>query len=238
MRILLTNDDGYFSKGILLLKKELERYGEVIIAAPNNVQSGKSCSITITKPLEIAEIENDVYAISGTPVDCVIFGLSQLGKFDLVVSGCNNSPNMGIDTIYSGTLGACRQALIAGVPTISFSCHNENYFSHIGKYTKQVMDFILKNKLLGEDYFINVNFPRGNVDYKGMKITKQYFQKVKYSTRDFVDDLFISNRDMGETVLDDTYDVGAFNLGYISLTPIYRSAFNEMIYEQILKKIK
>ena len=238
MRILLTNDDGYFSKGILLLKKELERYGEVIIAAPNNVQSGKSCSITITKPLEIAEIENDVYAVSGTPVDCVIFGVSQLGKFDLVVSGCNNSPNMGIDTTYSGTLGACRQAIIAGVPTISFSCHNENYFSHIGKYTKQVMDFILKNKLLGEDYFINVNFPRGNVDYKGMKITKQYFQKVKYSTRDFVDDLFISNRDMGETVLDDTYDVGAFNLGYISLTPIYRSAFNEMIYEQILKKIK
>ena len=238
MRILLTNDDGYFSKGILLLKKELERYGKVIIAAPNNVQSGKSCSITITKPLGIFEVEKDVYAVSGTPVDCVIFGLSELGKFDLVVSGCNNSPNLGVDTIYSGTLGACRQSLIAGVPTISFSCHNENYFSHIGKYTKQVMDFIIKNKLLSEDYFINVNFPRGNVEYQGMKITKLFFQKVKYSTRDFIDDLFVSDRDMGDDVLDDTYDVGAFNLGYISLTPINKSSFSEDLYEQIVKNIK
>lgn len=238
MRILLTNDDGYFSKGILLLKKELEKYGEVIISAPNNVQSGKSCSITITKPLEIAEIEKNIYSVSGTPVDCVIFGLSQLGKFDLVVSGCNNSPNMGVDTIYSGTLGACRQALIAGVPTISFSCHDEKCFSHIEKYTKQVMDFILKNNLLSEDYFINVNYPRGNVKYKGMKITKLYFQKVKYSTKDFIDDLFVSDRDMGDDVLDDTYDVGAFNLGYISLTPINKSSFSEDLYEQIVKNIK
>ena len=144
MRILLTNDDGYNVEGILLLREELRRYGEVILVAPKVVQSAKSCAITIG-PLNIEKVDELTYAVEGTPIDCVLFGLCNFEGIDLIVSGCNNSPNMGVDTIYSGTCAACTQALIANKPAISFSCAGKDYFSQITKFSKYALDYIFDN---------------------------------------------------------------------------------------------
>ena len=160
MRILLTNDDGYNVEGILLLREELKRYGEVILVAPKVVQSAKSCAITIG-PLNIEKVDELTYAVEGTPIDCILFGLCHFEGIDLIVSGCNNSPNMGVDTIYSGTCAACTQALIANKPAISFSCAGKDYFSQITKFSKYALDYIFDNNLLSTDYFLNVNFPDG-----------------------------------------------------------------------------
>ena len=112
LKILVTNDDGYSSKGINTLERLLVQYGDVLSVAPKDAQSAKSTALTMDVPLRLFKVESktfenghtlDKYHLNGTPVDCVIFGLSELGKFDLVVSGCNNSPNLGVDTIYSGS---------------------------------------------------------------------------------------------------------------------------------------
>ena len=239
MRILLTNDDGYQSEGLLKLRDELKNYGEVFVVAPLDVQSAKSCALTIRDPLEVDKFDDHTYIVNGTPADCVIFGISQIKKIDLVVSGCNNLPNLGVDTIYSGTCAACTQALIGGYKAIAFSCCGKEYFSQINKFTKKVMDYILKNQLLSVDYFINVNFPQGKYrEDNGILLTKLYYQRVKYSVGSYKNQLFDSSRKMDWKTNDTSFDVGAFNQGYISLTPLATSNFNLSIFNEVERKLK
>ena len=237
MRILLTNDDGYNQEGILLLRKELERYGEVILVAPKVVQSAKSCAITIGET-KVEKIDDTTYALEGTPIDCVLFGICNF-NIDLVVSGCNNSPNLGVDTIYSGTCGACTQALIANLPAIAFSCAGKDYFSQITKFSKEALDYIFSNNLLSKDYFLNVNFPHGKYERtNGVKLTKLFYQRIRYETMNFHLDTFISHRTMDMSIEDPTFDVGAFNLGYTSITPLGTSNFHQCDYEKLIKELR
>lgn len=236
MRILLTNDDGYNQEGIILLRKELEKYGEVFLVAPKVVQSAKGCAITIDN-LKYQKFDEHTYAIEGTPIDCVIFGLCVIKDIDLIVSGCNNSPNMGVDTIYSGTLGACSQALIANYHAIAFSCAGKDYFNQIPKFASLALDYIFENNLLSKNYFLNVNFPSGEFEeVEGIKLTKLYYQRIKYQTAILEDNLFRSKRTMNNDIDDISYDFGAFNKGYISITPLSVSNFNQDILDEILKE--
>ena len=238
MRILLTNDDGYNVEGILLLREELNRYGEVILVAPKVVQSAKSCAITIG-PLNVEQIDEKTFAIEGTPIDCVLFGLCNFEGIDLIVSGCNNSPNMGVDTIYSGTCAACTQALIANKPAISFSCAGKDYFSQITKFSKYALDYIFDNNLLSKDYFLNVNFPDGKYeDIKGLNLTKLLYQRIKYQTGSYENGVFLSHRKMDMSTKDLSYDVGSFNEGYISITPLSTSNFNLDVFNKVAKEIE
>ena len=238
MRILLTNDDGYNVGGILLLREELKRYGEVILVAPKVVQSAKSCAITIG-PLNIEKVDELTYAVEGTPIDCILFGLCHFEGIDLIVSGCNNSPNMGVDTIYSGTCAACTQALIANKPAISFSCAGKDYFSQITKFSKYALDYIFDNNLLSTDYFLNVNFPDGKYeDIKGINLTKLFYQRIKYQTGSYENGVFLSHRKMDMNINDLSYDVGSFNEGYISITPLSTSNFNLDVFNKVAKEIE
>lgn len=235
MRILLTNDDGYNQEGILLLREELKAYGEVILVAPKVVQSAKSCAITIGE-LEVEKIDETTYAVCGTPIDCVLFGICNF-NIDLIVSGCNNSPNLGVDTIYSGTCGACSQGLIANIPSIAFSCAGKEYFSQITKFSKEALDYIFNNNLLSTSYFLNVNFPDGKYEEtKGVKITKLFYQRIKYEVKSYHLDTFISRRSMDMSIEDTSFDVGAFNKGYISITPLGTSNFHLDDYNKLIKE--
>lgn len=237
MRILLTNDDGYNQEGILLLREVLKKYGQVILVAPKVVQSAKSCSITIGEN-RVEKIDETTYALEGTPIDCVLFGICNF-KIDLVVSGCNNSPNLGVDTIYSGTCGACTQALIANLPAIAFSCAGIDYFSQITKFGKEALDFIFSNKLLSTNYFLNVNFPHGKYENtKGVMVTKLFYQRVNYETKNYHLNTFISHRTLNMSIVDPTFDVGAFNLGFTSITPLGTSNFHKSDYDKLIKEIK
>lgn len=105
MHILISNDDGYSARGIQALAKAMAKFGRVTVCAPEHNQSGASNSLTLQLPLRVTEVARDVYAVSGTPSDCVHLAFTGIlnDRPDLVVSGINSGANMGDDTMYSGT---------------------------------------------------------------------------------------------------------------------------------------
>ena len=122
MLFLLTNDDGIDAPGRKALEAFAQQMGDVIVVAPNGPRSGFSHRATMYESMELEQLDNEHYACSGTPVDCVRVGLSHLGlKPDWVLSGINAGANLGVDLYMSGTAGAAREAAILGVPAFAFS---------------------------------------------------------------------------------------------------------------------
>jgi len=123
MRILISNDDGYFSPGIKLLAERLGELSQVTIVAPERDRSGASNSLTLDRPLVVRETAKDVFSVNGTPTDCVHIAVTGLLDFvpDMIVSGINDGANMGEDTIYSGTVAAAMEGFLLGIPAIALS---------------------------------------------------------------------------------------------------------------------
>ena len=123
MRILVSNDDGYFSPGIALLGERLAPLGEITVVAPERDRSGASNSLTLDRPLQVRRAANGFRYVNGTPTDCVHLALTGLvdPPPDIVVSGINFGANMGDDTIYSGTVAAATEGYLFGVPSIAVS---------------------------------------------------------------------------------------------------------------------
>ena len=123
MRILISNDDGYFSPGIEQLAAALGRRYEITVVAPERDRSGASNSLTLDRPLMVRRAPNGFLFVNGTPTDCVHLAvtgfLEQLP--DVVVSGINLGANMGDDTIYSGTVAAATEGYLLGIPAIAIS---------------------------------------------------------------------------------------------------------------------
>lgn len=221
MNILLVNDDGYFAGGIKLLYNLLLKEHKVVIVAPEKAMSATSVSITIMKNVRATQIDKDIFSFEGTPADCVAFGLSSLNiKFDLVISGCNHGFNISYDTMFSGTVGACLQALTYKVPAIAVSC--DNNFHLVESHFLEVFDYILKNKLLSSEYLLNVNFPLGD-EVKGIKITHLHYRKENEATFYIKnsDGTYLADRNILDKECDDeNSDVYAVHHGYISLTKL------------------
>ena len=123
MRILVSNDDGYFSPGIVLLAERLAALGTVTVVAPERDRSGASNSLTLDRPLSARRAANGFCYVNGTPTDCVHLALTGLVDPlpDIVVSGINFGANMGDDTIYSGTVAAATEGYLFGIPSIAVS---------------------------------------------------------------------------------------------------------------------
>lgn len=124
--VLLTNDDGYGTAGIEALALELEPWARVVIMAPSQEQSACSHQLTLGRPLTCRSIGPNRYIVDGTPADCVYLAVYGVGRWtgepvQLVVSGINAGPNLGLDTHYSGTVAAAREGAIRGVPSLAFS---------------------------------------------------------------------------------------------------------------------
>jgi len=236
MNILLTNDDGYNALGLRVIKDKLSKYGRVVVCAPMRGQSASSVKITIGEPGELKEIEKDVYAFDAYPADCAAFGLSHLGiDFDLVVSGCNHGPNVSYDVVYSGTIGACIQALTFRKPCIAFSCNNN--FEIIDKCFDDVMSFIFDNDLLSDQYLLNVNFPMGH-KVKRIELGSLYYRNVQtyyekkadgyYAFRDLSKDKDIPPHT-------DCYQIGH---DIVSIVPLEATFFNTALLKKVKKKLK
>lgn len=234
MNILLTNDDGYNSIGIRLLKEKLQSYGNVIICAPKEHMSAKSCSITLGKGIEVIEEEKNVFSIGGTPADCVSFALSSLNiKFDLVVSGCNDGWNVSWDTLFSGTIGACSQSLILGVPAIAFSC--EHNFHIVERYFCDVMNFILNNDLLSKEYILNVNYPLGD-KVKDIKLSTIHYRNDDLWFEKRIDGYY-ALRNIDETKPKTNTDWYLIHHQCVSITPLGKTLGDNDIFNTIkLKK--
>ncbi len=180
-RILLSNDDGVFARGIHALAKELKQRGyETTIIAPDRNRSAASNSLTLTEPLRIREIEQNVYTvINGTPADCVHLALNGAFEetFDMVVTGINHGANLGDDILYSGTVAAAMEGRHLTYPAVAVSLvePNKDHFSesdtehYFETAAKVCADFIKKltaNSLPKTQVF-NINVP--NVPYEEIK---------------------------------------------------------------------
>lgn len=219
MNILLTNDDGYKAYGLNLLASLLKKYGDVYIVAPNKTMSAKSVSIILNRPIKVKKVKKNIYYTDGTPADCVAFGLSSLGvKFDLVVSGINHGHNISYDTMYSGTIGACLQALTYKIPAIAFSC--EHNFEIVEKYFDEVMNYIFNLKLLSPEHLVNVNFPIGE-ESRGILETHIYYREQATYYEKVGENTYQALRKLNDELCNDLKsDVYAVHHGYISISKL------------------
>ena len=162
MKILVSNDDGYFAPGITLLAEALRQLGEVTVVAPERDRSGASNSLTLDRPLIVRRAPNGYFSVNGTPTDCVHIAVTGLLDFtpDVVVSGVNLGANMGDDTIYSGTVAAAVEGYLLGIPSVAVSLASkagEHFESAIGVALKMVER--LQRRPFGEPVLLNVNVP-------------------------------------------------------------------------------
>jgi len=188
--ILVTNDDGILSEGMLSLKKTLAPLGRVVIVSPSEEKSASSHAITMKAPVRINEVEKDIYSLTGFPADCVyaaVHGLLDRAP-DLVVSGINMGANMGVDVYYSGTLAGVRQATIEGIKGFAISIDRVKNASKINWDTATSFAYRVASEMLKKGYkkegFLNVNCPNvPKEEIKGVKITKmgdrRYVKGVK-----------------------------------------------------------
>ena len=165
LKILLVNDDGISSPGIVHLAEMAMQLGEVWVAAPSSQCSAMSQKLTIFQPLEVEEYDFPLpvagaYSIGGTPADCVKTALKAVlpVRPDVVFSGINIGYNAGFDIAYSGTVGAAMEALINGIPAIAFSSQHDGSSDVTDKYLVPVIEELLSSPI-GRGEIWNVNFP-------------------------------------------------------------------------------
>jgi len=175
MRILVTNDDGYFSEGIRALAAALADLGETIIVAPQAEASAVGHSLTLRRPLRLETIESGVYAVDGTPTDCVNLAIHEVlaGPPDLVVSGINKGLNIGDDVTYSGTVAGALEAALLGFPAIAISQEFTDGpwdFSAAAGIAASFAAALMKHPLPPRS-FLNINVPAG--DIRGFRVTGQ-----------------------------------------------------------------
>src|SRR4249920_3400005 len=162
VRILVSNDDGYFAPGITLLAEALKRLGEVTVVAPERDRSGASNSLTLDRPLTVRRAPNGYFSVNGTPTDCVHIAVTGLLDFvpDMIVSGINLGANMGDDTIYSGTVAAAAEGFLLGIPALAISLaskEGKHFESAIGAALEMVERF--QRAPFGAPVLLNVNVP-------------------------------------------------------------------------------
>ncbi|WP_342118115.1 5'/3'-nucleotidase SurE [Pseudoduganella sp. OTU4001] len=166
MRILISNDDGYLAPGINALAEALQPIADIVVVAPDSNRSGASNSLTLDRPLSVHKAANGFYFVNGTPTDCVHVALTGLLDElpDLVVSGINNGPNMGDDTLYSGTVAAATEGYLFGIPAIAFS-QGAYGWAHVDDAARVARDLVQRYmELLDRPYLLNVNIP--NLPYE------------------------------------------------------------------------
>ncbi len=176
MRILLSNDDGYFAPGLTILADHIKKIADITVVAPERNRSGASNSLTLDRPLTVRKAHNGFYFVNGTPTDCVHLALTGLMDEapDMVISGINDGANMGDDTIYSGTVAAAMEGYLLGIPSfaISMSQHSANYFETAARVTLQLVERYQKNQF-PPPLLLNVNVPDIPFDeLKGIRITR------------------------------------------------------------------
>lgn len=176
MDILVSNDDGVHSPGLRALAEAMRPLGRVVIVAPDRDRSGASNSLTLSRPLRPKQLEEYVWAVDGTPTDCVHLALTGLLPFkpDIVLSGINHGPNMGDDVLYSGTVAAATEGRSLGLPAIAVSMESFEP-CHLDTACRAVFELVkgMDNHPLPRDTLLSVNVPDRPWDQiKGLRATR------------------------------------------------------------------
>lgn len=225
--LLVSNDDGIDAAGLVALREALATFADVYTVAPETEQSAKSHSITLHHPLRFREVEERVWAVDGTPADCVYVALFLKDllprKPDMVVSGINHGPNLGNDVHYSGTVAAAREGALRGVRSLSLSNASSDMVGaaeYAKRFCKQLLELTVPE---GPAVLLNINFPPHPP--KGVRATRLGFRL--YSDGVQVRDdprgrhyLWIGGPGRVQNDALEGADTQAFDEGYISVTPL------------------
>ncbi|MDP2751359.1 MAG: 5'/3'-nucleotidase SurE [Rhodocyclaceae bacterium] len=172
MRLLLSNDDGYFAPGIEALARALAKIATVTVVAPERNRSGASNSLTLDRPLSVHRAANGYYFVNGTPTDCVHLAVTGLLDElpDMIVSGINLGANMGDDTIYSGTVAAATEGYLLGIPSLAVSLASKEGLN-FESAAQVAVDLVerFQRRAFGEPVLLNVNVP--DIPYEALQGT-------------------------------------------------------------------
>lgn len=234
--ILVTNDDGYASGGLAAAVEVARGFGRVVVVAPETMQSGMSQAITMYNPLYLRRVGREegleIYAFSGTPVDCVKMAFDYLlrdERIDLVISGINHGSNSAVNVLYSGTMGAAIEGSFYGCPAIGLSLDDhaaDADFEASVLYGKQIVGDVLNAAGLELPLCLNVNVPVGKPsEVRGVRLCRQnrgfwreeFFRHEDPRGREYfwLTGAFVN----GEPEAEDT-DEWALSHGYVSVVPV------------------
>ncbi len=230
MRILLSNDDGYFAPGLATLAATLTRHAhQITVVAPERDRSGASNSLTLDRPLAVRQTPQGFYHVNGTPTDCVHLAVTGLLPElpEMVISGINHGTNMGDDTIYSGTVAAAMEGFLLGIPAIAVSLATQQgeHFQTAADFVAGLLERIAEHPV-GEPILLNVNVPDVAPEViRGVEITRL---GKRHKAQDVVRTVNPRNQVMMYWVgaAGDAQDAGpgtdfhAVANGHISITPL------------------
>ncbi|MCD5411493.1 5'/3'-nucleotidase SurE [Thermodesulfovibrionales bacterium] len=241
--ILVTNDDGVHSPGIIALFEDMKKVGNAYIVAPDRERSAVSHALTLHRPLKADELRENVFSVNGTPTDCVVLAIHRIlsKKPDIVVSGINMGANLGDDITYSGTVSAAIEGTILNVPSFAISLAGDKPFHYetAAAFATEIAKYIL-SRSLPYDTLLNVNVPdMAKNEIKGIKITKQGKRIYDNAIRD----IYSPRGDKyywiggGELYWErgEDMDSHAVQNSYVSVTPIHLDMTN---YEALSDLIK
>ncbi len=247
MKILLTNDDGVYADGITELALALSRAGHrLALVAPDRERSASGHAITLHDPLRALKITRSAipdipaYRVSGTPADCVKLAVEKLIDFkaDLIISGINHGPNLGLEILYSGTVSAAIEAWMLGYSSIAVSM-NYSEKNNFKKAAQSIVDLLKKDAIINQSnhYLLNVNFPaelNNNTEIRVTKLGKTLYDDSFVERTDPMGNRYFwlsgNNRDLKN---DDT-DICAYLNNKISITPLKV----DLTDQEELKKLK
>ena len=244
MKILVSNDDGIFSPGIhALARAAAEVADEVMIVAPDVEQSAMGHAITVRRPLRFQRTklrdlpDFEAFRVDGTPADCVVLGVHEGGRPDVILSGVNVGSNLGFDVTHSGTVAAAFEGTTMGIPSIAVSLRtggeHELNFDHAAAYAAKLGAAVAKQGL-PERTLLNVNFPAGAP--KGLRWSHQ-------STHMYTDEIlrrddpegnpyyWIAGQPGAEDVPDTDY--AAIVRGYATVTPLHLDMTDRRALERL-----
>ncbi len=227
---LLANDDGFASVGIRALRAALSVFADVVICAPETEQSAASHALSLNKPLRLRDVEPGIFAVDGTPADCVYVAIHSTRVLprppDVIVSGVNHGLNLGQDVFYSGTIAAAREGALRGFPAVAASAHPKADFGAVAKVTAQLAERIIGMKRGGgSGVLLSANFPRTWTTMRATRLGARTYEELV----DFRKDprgreyLWIGGPTVKHVHAPGT-DTEAYDEGVVSVTPLLLDA--------------
>ena len=241
MHILVSNDDGVFSPGICALANEIASIGEVSVVAPDRNRSAASNSLTLSRPLRVAILDNGYHSVEGTPTDCVHLALTGYikDKVDIVVSGINDGANLGDDVLYSGTVAAAMEGRNLGFPAFAFSMvgRNISHYDSASIIAKRLINQLASHAFPAHS-IMNVNIPDLPLsEIKGFQITRL---GSRHGAEPMVKEKDPRGRDIywvGPPGLESDAGPGtdfyAVSKGYVSITPLNLDMTHYQVFDSL-----
>ncbi len=234
--ILVTNDDGISSEGIVALYMAMREIGDTFIVAPDREKSAVGHALTMHRPLKVEKLNENIYTVNGTPTDCVVVAVEKLldRRPDILISGINRGANLGDDITYSGTVSAAIEGTMFGIPSVAISMVYEEgrpiRFKTAASFARRLVRFLLEHSMPA-DTLLNVNVPNvEEEEIKGVKFTRQGKRVYDNAICETFDPwgrkhYWIGGGTPTWSSEDDT-DITAVTKNYISITPLHLDLTN------------